>query len=675
MQAQLKAEFQGFAQAVGVSLKKLERELLDSIASTSRRLQGEQSRLRDIEHNLQVKLRAEREVRENETEGWRNRHANLAQELDSLVARRDREIAELRGKVDAINATREAEAAAVRAERGGLHEKAETLVKDVALLEAMMQTARRKGMQLEAHLAQAEGERDRLQATAEALRQQIRESDEALGEAVRSNEALREQMEVQRLDSQAANERELKLCRDMFEKRLEVTAQGYIQEQNDLAKRIRSFEETIGLKAGELQVMRENLADQNRRRDALQREVLMWKSQHELSQKMKTDVEREFGQFRQESVNGELRRLQEKHDELVAKKAELELRRAALIEEVQEAQSAVKAREAENAKRAKAVAALQRETAQEVQRTKGLLHEAESGLANAKAEAATMSQQMCERKDYLEQELARLTAELEAERREHDRKVQVERASCEGIKESVEKLRNEHRTAHKAAFDGPVQQISQLEGAISGIRSSSDAELTGLRQKSEKLRVRIEELEAELARLQAKLAQTEQEVQEGTARVSAAKANHRATKEALEREKHAKTEELQQAQRSIAQRQEQLKSMIRTGEDMRKRMLRDVEDARASKAKQKAEADHRVHALRSEYSMAIEDKDREHTAPGAFGSRDRIDELARENEKLKRFVSEHRHAASHIQNVGGQMQKTLSSMEGRAAELRRQLPR
>jgi len=199
-QAQLKAEVQGFSGTVTMNLKKLERELLDRISSTSRRLQNEQSKLRDVEHNLQVKLRAEKEVRENETEAWRARHKTLASELEDLIARRDREVSDLQVKIEATNSTREAEAAAFRKDRAAMHDKTEVLVKDVALLEAMMQTARRKSLQLEAHLAQAEGERDRLQATAETLRQQIRESDEALGEAVRSNEALREQMEVQRLE-------------------------------------------------------------------------------------------------------------------------------------------------------------------------------------------------------------------------------------------------------------------------------------------------------------------------------------------------------------------------------------------------------------------------------------------------------------------------------------------
>jgi len=671
-QSQLKNEVQNFSGTVGMNLKKLERELLDRIASTSKHLQHEQSKLRDVEHNLQVKLRAEKEVRENETEAWRTRHKTLAAELEDLISRRDREASDIQGKIEATNSTRDAEVKAMHRDRTALHEKIETLVKDVALLEAMTQTARRRSLQLEAHLAQAEGERDRLQATAETLRQQIRESDEALGEAVRSNEALREQMEVQRLDSQSANERDLKTCREMFEKRLEVTAQGYVSEQQELAKRIKSYEESLGLKAGELQACRESLAEKTRQRDALQRDAQMWKAQHELAAKMKADVDREYQQFRQDCLGGELRRLQEQHDELSTKKAELEMRRAAVIEDAQETQQTVKAREEANGQRAKAITDQERVTSHEIQRTKSSLLEAEAGLANAKAEAANVAQQLEERRESLQQELTRLVADQEVEKRELERKIQAERLNCEGLRDSFEKLRNEHSYSYKAAFEGPVHQISALEGAIGEIQRSSDAELSGLRQKSEKLRLRVEELEGELGRVQAKLAGTEQEVQEGTSRVNLAKANHRAAKEALERERHLKSDELQQVQRAITQKSEQLKVLNRQGEDQRRRMLREIEDAKATKAKQLAEADSRLQALRSEYSMAIEDKD-EHRAAATAGSRDRIDGLARENEHLRRFVSDHSHAATHIQDVGSQMQRTLASMEDRAAELRREL--
>jgi len=212
--------------------------------------------------------------------------------------------------------------------------------------------------------------------------------------------------------------------------------------------------------------------------------------------------------------------------------------------------------------------------------------------------------------------------------------------------------------------------ISALEGAITDIQRSSDGELQSLRQRYQKLGQRHGALEAEIARAQGQLAKTEQEVQEGTQRVAMAKTSRRTAREALDRERNVKHEELQQCQRSVNQRSEQHKALERTGEDIRKRMLRNVEEAKAASAKQVADADERMHMLRSEFSTALDSRDREHST-GVTGNRDRLDNLARENEQLRRYVGEHRHAATHIQDVGSQMQKSLASMEDRAAELRR----
>jgi len=333
LQSQLKANAQSFNQNVSINFKKLERDLVDKIQCTAKVHAADESKLKDAEHNLGVKHRAEREVRENETGAWKERHKALSGELEEVTQRREREVSGLQSKVDAVHATREAEAKASSYERQELYDQAEGLAKDVAHTEAMMQTAQRRGLQLESHLAQAEGERDRLESHVNTLKQQTRESDEALGEAYRSNEALREQMEIQRLDAHQANERDLKLCREMFSKRLEVQQQGHQSEHDDLNKRIHQLEGGVAMKASDLQAGKEGLADNSRVRDALQRDMLLWKAQHELAAKTKSDVERELQQHKQESLQGELKRLQEQQDELAAKKSDHESRLASIHDE------------------------------------------------------------------------------------------------------------------------------------------------------------------------------------------------------------------------------------------------------------------------------------------------------------------------------------------------------
>ncbi|CAE8657099.1 unnamed protein product, partial [Polarella glacialis] len=328
---------------------------------------------------------------------------------------------------------------------------------------AGIQTAKRKSQQLEARHSVTQGERERVQASAESLRQQIRASNEALDEAVHSNEALREQLEHQRLDCQSANERELKSCREMYEKRIDSQAQTHQGDQAELAKRVRSLEESVGLKAGKLKACQEGLLEKVRVRDSLQKDVQMWKAQFELAAKMKADVEREFAHFRQESLGKELREKQEQHEELLAKQEELKDKKATLEEEALRLDREIQAREANVAQRTKSVADLRQEVLSEVERAKASLAEAESSLASQKAEASAAQQQMIERRDALEQELERLTADAEAEKRELERKIQVERAGAESLREAFERLRTEQRDSYKAAVEGPSQQIFAVE--------------------------------------------------------------------------------------------------------------------------------------------------------------------------------------------------------------------
>eukprot|EP00931_Biecheleriopsis_adriatica_P088957 TRINITY_DN63172_c0_g1_i1.p1 TRINITY_DN63172_c0_g1~~TRINITY_DN63172_c0_g1_i1.p1 ORF type:complete len:922 (+),score=309.01 TRINITY_DN63172_c0_g1_i1:67-2766(+) len=677
-QLQVRSEVQDFQNAFSQGLKSLERDLLARIADDARQMQNEQNQLQDMEHNLQVKLKAEKEVRANEADGWRSRQKALASELDDLISRRDREVSELQSKVDAAVASREAEEAAARQERSAMQDKAELLVKDVALVEAMVQTARRKSAQLEARLSTAQSERDRLKASADTLRQQVKESDDALAEAMRSNEALRDQMELQRLDAHSANERELKLCQEMYARRLEGQAQSHEDQQAELSRRIRNLEDTIGLKAGKVQASREALAEKSKVRESLQRDVQMWKAQHELAYKMKADVEREFAQFKQECLGKELREKQELHEELMTKQADLEEKKSRMEEEARRLDAEFQARETADSQRAQSVAELRREVMAEAERTKANLAEVESALAAAKAEAAAVQQQLSERKDSLEQELTRITAESDSEKRELERKIQAERASCESLRESLERLRQEQHGSYKASLEGPQQQIVAVEGSILEIQQAADLELSGLRQKSEKLRLRSEELEAELVRLQAKLSQTEQEVQEGAARLNVTKATSRETLENLQKEKARKSEELKQVQRAISQKTERLRATTQAGEDIRSRLQRDIGDAKAARARHQAEAEatqrfgsvNRNFQRLTEPATALEDMNVSRDA-----SHSRMDSLLRENDDLKRCISEQRLTTSHLQDIGSRMQRSLNSMEDRAADLRYSLQR
>ncbi|CAE8709742.1 unnamed protein product, partial [Polarella glacialis] len=120
---------------------------------------------------------------------------------------------------------------------------------------------------------------------------------------------------------------------------------------------------------------------------------------------------------------------------------------------------------------------------------------------------------------------------------------------------------------------------------------------------------------------------------------------------------------------------ERLRSSTQGGEDSRRRLLREIGEAKTSKAQQNSEASHRISAMKSEYSVALEDMDASRVSIVSRNgtSNGRMDSLLRENEDLKRCVSEHRLASSSLQDVGSQMQRRVASMEDRAVDMRRGL--
>jgi len=462
----------------------------------------------------------------------------------------------------------------------------------------------------------------------------------------------------------------------------------------ELAKRIQAVEEVIAAQNSKLHGAKELVAQKARIRKGLQRDLAVWRSHHEQSLKLTNEAERELSAFRQDRLCGELLRRTEQHDELQAQKAALKIRDDQLIAEVQAAEQTRMQQEAADAKAMRLVEDLQQQANSDLQQLKLQLADAETGQRRCKEEAAKVQQQTSEKRLLLEQALAKLTSDLDKEKSEFERKIRNERQKCESFKESLEKLREEHRTSYKAVFEGPGQQISSLETEINDIQRNTYAERSSHQQKSDEYRSRIEELETELARMHAKLEQTEHEVQDTTTRVNLSRVTNQASLESLQRDRNSKQDELQRIRSSIAHKKEQLFNIMNGAEEERKRTLRELDDARDVKAKKLIEVDRRIQALRSDHSFAVEDTA---VPDGTFGtsapsrdrSRDRSD-LFRETDRL-RSLCDSRYgsalpsayaATGYLQDISNRLETSphrratesaLASMEKRAADLRRGL--
>lgn len=638
MQSQLRGDVANCSQVTQTDFKNFERQLQDQITTKAKHYSAEISKLKDKKHNLNVKLQAEKEMREHEVESWRSRYSVLTTEKNDLVAKGDLEVSQLQAKLATLHKTREVEWESHKKDRLKLQEQLSGLTKDVALFEAMTQTARTRGLSLEGAVAQKEGERVRLSETSDSLCQQIRESDEALGEAVRSNEALREQMEVQRLDSHSANERDLKLCRDMYEKRLEVAGQNYMVEMSDLHQTIHQLEEALGLKSGDLQVTRDNLGEITIMRDQSHRENSNWKSQHELAEKLRNEVDQEFNKFRQESGTV-IRRLQEALDESSSKKAQLDAQNTTLVNELNEVRRNAQSHDQQNRARVESLTDFQKEAAEDLRNTRSSLAVAERDVASAKAESSLKHQQLSERRTQLDQEITKIAVEAEAEMKDLTRSHQAEKFNAQGLRDSLEKLKEDSDNSRRLAVEQPQMHLKTMETGIADIKTRSEAELRSVRSKFEANQLKIQELELELGKAQSKLGQMEQEIKDTTGNLEMTKRTNTSKRESLDREKELKSTELRQAQQRIQQKNDQVKSATRAGEEIRKRMIREIEEVKSEISKTANKKESESQSMKSEFTLAIEENERTRQNEVAT-IREKVEGLSRENEHLRQIVAQ-----------------------------------
>jgi len=94
----------------------------------------------------------------------------------------------------------------------------------------MIETARRHCVQLDASNTRLEEDRAQLKDQETSLRNDIRESDQALADAVAGNERLREQMEETRIASQQQNERDQAALKDSYESRIKDQKTSHEQD-------------------------------------------------------------------------------------------------------------------------------------------------------------------------------------------------------------------------------------------------------------------------------------------------------------------------------------------------------------------------------------------------------------------------------------------------------------
>merc|ERR1719408_690196 len=112
------------------------------------------------------------------------------------------------------------------------------------------------------------------------MRRQIRESDDALGCAVRGNEHLREQMEEQMQRYQEMNAKDLQQAQASYEEKARAEKQKKEAEIAALQRHLRQVEEQHSNKAAEVERVKQNYDAMEMEKNSTARDLEMWRKQY-----------------------------------------------------------------------------------------------------------------------------------------------------------------------------------------------------------------------------------------------------------------------------------------------------------------------------------------------------------------------------------------------------------
>merc|ERR1719389_350683 len=142
-------------------------------------------------------------------------------------------------------------------ERQKLEVNIEDLVRQHQNADDMLESSNRNCVKFESQLVAAETDLKAKEQQIIELKRQVRESDDALGCAVRGNEHLREQIEEQMQRYQEMNAKDLAAANAQFEERLKSAKARADNDMHQLTRHLRQVEEQHSNKAAELEKVKQ----------------------------------------------------------------------------------------------------------------------------------------------------------------------------------------------------------------------------------------------------------------------------------------------------------------------------------------------------------------------------------------------------------------------------------
>jgi len=646
-----------------------EKDIMAAWESATKRHAQEKATLLDTIHDEGVKYATLREVSQQEKHHLTFQNTTLQAEKEEMTARTTRDIGQLTSQIQDLDRTLGAERQAWATERSRLEQQIEDLVRQGQNTDAMLEAAHRENIRFESSLAQSESEGLQKDSCIQDMRRQIRESDDALGCAVRGNEHLREQMEEQMQRYQEMNTKDLANAQAQYEEKIRSEKNKKDNEIMALQRHLRQVEESLSNKAAEMERAKQSTEALEMERASAARDLEMWKKQYTHATEMRQELEKEMAESRQEWGKERLR-LQESIDDTQQARALVENDLQASTEAYTEYKRQAQQWEADATTRIYVLEDTNAELRRQLEQSMQSLTEQHEALAKLKAEYTSSSTKQAERISRIEDDLAHSVQEKKDLEQRLQHTIETERRELQESKDQYERWRDAHAYSLKQVQNEALQRVEDMQRERNAADERYRAELAEERRAVEMSKRTSSSLDQEVAGLRKQAQKAQQDLQ-------LTKAQYDKVQRELEQVRHASQMEVKQLSAQVSELRNtesrltsDLKDSQRQCQAERDRNLKALEDAKTQNVAQAIDMDAKLRGMKQEFESTLSLTESRYK-DAASKDKSHVQSVIAENEKLRNIIGSQE--AGGVQVLTSALESHVSRFQSKVDAIRQDL--
>lgn len=457
---------------------------------------------------LRSMLKNEREQRHQDNMDWGRKYGEMQTDKEDLQARLSRECSQLESRLQAHEKRQLEERQAWIEERARLESHCSEQEKQLDAKQVSLDQLHRQIAVSETALTSKVSETQSLDQVAAELQRQMRESDDALAAAVRSNEDLRGQLDEQRLRFQDKNNLELTDCRGSCERRLtenrradEVESALALQQIEAMEDEIRASDEDLLKLQADHEASLQDIATS----DA---DISSWRSHWDAENNGREALEKDFNAAKQ-AFNGELLTLQAMCNMLSGCNEDLEQEIRQISGDLVHKRRATRSREVESTTRQAAAEAQLKESQELLVSCRERLREVVDQRARVASEADAQRQQAIEVLSVMERNLENQVQILYTDRERYEAVLLNHRKVHEQAKEECEREKELASAALRQARSESRHRLEGMDKEKMRIEESRRSELAQGHEYVDHRQQRVEDMEQDVERVRSRLVESE----------------------------------------------------------------------------------------------------------------------------------------------------------------------